>query len=226
MCITALVRPSASKLASTRRPLRAPRASPALLHELALRGHEPRGWSGPHNLALITSPSVTGSAVRCLLREARAALWHSLRAPVRLGRMPASWIPKIGDEFAAYRLEEMIGHGGMSIVYRARHRRARALRRPQAPVARAERRPGLPGPLHPRVTAGGRARPPQRDPDLRGRRGERRLLHRNAIRPGLEPEGNCCSATGHSIERRRSPSSARSQARSTPRTRWASCIGT
>ncbi len=35
--------------------------------------------------------------------------------------MPASWIPKIGDEFAAYRLEEMIGHGGMSIVYRARH---------------------------------------------------------------------------------------------------------
>jgi serine/threonine protein kinase len=35
--------------------------------------------------------------------------------------MATSWIPKIGDEFAGYRLEEMIGHGGMSIVYRARH---------------------------------------------------------------------------------------------------------
>jgi serine/threonine-protein kinase len=35
--------------------------------------------------------------------------------------MSTSWIPKIGDEFAGYRLEEMIGHGGMSIVYRARH---------------------------------------------------------------------------------------------------------
>jgi hypothetical protein len=35
--------------------------------------------------------------------------------------MPTSWIPKIGDEFAGYLLEEMIGHGGMSIVYRARH---------------------------------------------------------------------------------------------------------
>jgi serine/threonine protein kinase len=35
--------------------------------------------------------------------------------------MTTSWIPKIGDEFAGYRLEEMIGHGGMSIVYRARH---------------------------------------------------------------------------------------------------------
>jgi serine/threonine protein kinase len=32
-----------------------------------------------------------------------------------------SWIPRIGAEFAGYRLEELIGHGGMSIVYRAEH---------------------------------------------------------------------------------------------------------
>ena len=32
-----------------------------------------------------------------------------------------SWIPRIGDEFAGYRLLSLIGHGGMSIVYRAEH---------------------------------------------------------------------------------------------------------
>ncbi|MBA3475320.1 MAG: protein kinase [Actinobacteria bacterium] len=32
-----------------------------------------------------------------------------------------SWVPRIGSEFAGYRLESLIGHGGMSIVYRAEH---------------------------------------------------------------------------------------------------------
>jgi serine/threonine-protein kinase len=31
------------------------------------------------------------------------------------------WIPRIGDEYAGYRLVSLIGHGGMSIVYKAEH---------------------------------------------------------------------------------------------------------
>lgn len=34
-----------------------------------------------------------------------------------------AWIPQVGSEFAGYRLEALIGHGGMSIVYRAQHLR-------------------------------------------------------------------------------------------------------
>ena len=32
-----------------------------------------------------------------------------------------SWVPRIGVVFAGYRLEFLLGHGGMSIVYLAEH---------------------------------------------------------------------------------------------------------
>jgi hypothetical protein len=32
-----------------------------------------------------------------------------------------SWVPRLGDDYAGYRLEALVGSGGMSIVYRARH---------------------------------------------------------------------------------------------------------
>src|ERR1044072_3213612 len=34
-----------------------------------------------------------------------------------------SWLPRIGEEFAGYRVESMLGHGGMSIVYLAEQMR-------------------------------------------------------------------------------------------------------
>jgi tRNA A-37 threonylcarbamoyl transferase component Bud32 len=33
------------------------------------------------------------------------------------------WMPQVGTDFAGYRLEELVGRGGMSIVYRAQHLR-------------------------------------------------------------------------------------------------------
>jgi len=38
-----------------------------------------------------------------------------------MGGVGVGWVPRIGDEFAGYRLVALIGHGGMSIVYRAEH---------------------------------------------------------------------------------------------------------
>jgi serine/threonine-protein kinase len=35
----------------------------------------------------------------------------------------AAWMPSVGSDFAGYRLEELVGRGGMSIVYRAQHLR-------------------------------------------------------------------------------------------------------
>jgi predicted Ser/Thr protein kinase len=32
-----------------------------------------------------------------------------------------SWVPRIGTQFGQYQIQELIGHGGMSVVYRAQH---------------------------------------------------------------------------------------------------------
>ena len=140
--------------------------------------------------------------------------------------MATSWIPKIGDEFAGYRLEEMIGHGGMSIVYRARHlvlERSVALKLLAPDLSddpafqeRFIRESRLAAGLdHPNVIPIYEA-------------GEENGVFYIAMRyvPGSNLKALLQRNGPLDRAHDRSPSSARSRARSTPRTRWASCIAT
>ena len=69
-------------------------------------------------------------------------------------------------------------------------------------------------------------RPPERDPDLRGRRRRRAPVHRDALRRGHRPEGPARHEGNARAGPDASRSSARSRARSTPRTSAGSSTGT
>ena len=104
-------------------------------------------------------------------------------------------------------------------------RRPRPQGGPQAAGPRLRRRRGVPGPLPARIADGGRHRPPQHHPDLRGRRGRRGLLPGHALRgrhrPREPPPGRARSSRG-----KRSASWARWPAPSTPPTSRASSTAT
>ena len=98
--------------------------------------------------------------------------------------------------------------------------------RAQADVARARRRSRLPHPLRARVEARLGDRPPQRDPDLRGRRGRRPALHRDALRRRRHASRRRCWPAAGSSPTGRSRCSSRSPRRSTPPTPVASSTAT
>ena len=92
-----------------------------------------------------------------------------------------------GAHIAGCRIEAVAGRGGMGIVYRATQLSLGRPGRAEADRARARRRRRLPRALPARVADGGGDRSPERDPGLRGGRGGRPALPRDALGGGHRP---------------------------------------
>ena len=98
--------------------------------------------------------------------------------------MQVSDDPRVGTELAGYRIESLLGWGGMSVVYLAedlRLKRRVALKLLAAGLAEDE---SFRDRFLRRVGAGRVDRPSEHRPDLRGWDGRGPPLHRDALRRG------------------------------------------
>ena len=126
----------------------------------------------------------------------------------------------IGQEVAGYYIEDIIGKGGMAVVYLALDPRLsrRVALKILNPVL--ERGRPVPPAVHPGVADGREHRPPQHHPDLRGRRRRRRhALHRDALRRRPRPAPASSTTAGRCRSARPTGSSPRWPPRWTPLTR-------
>ena len=83
----------------------------------------------------------------------------------------------------------------MGVVYRATDLSLRAPGRAEADRAGAGRGRAIPAPVPEGAAARRLARPPERDPDLRGRRARRPALPRDALRAGRRPQDRARAAS-------------------------------
>ena len=134
------------------------------------------------------------SSGSCARSSSRSTPTHLIENERRLGyrlrtcgARPVT--PDAGETFGGYTIESVLGRGGMGTVYLATHERLARKVALEGDRARACARRGLPRAVSPRVAARSVARPSERDPDLRRRRGRRRPLHRDALRRRAEPAG-------------------------------------
>ena len=184
---------------------------------LVLRGAHLAGLTRPTAVGALAAPAAAIAHGSDIVQSATSGAGGD----VAVGRRIAA-----GDVVAGYEIGALVGRGGMGDVYRAFDSR---LERPVALKLLGERSPTT------RASESGcsresrlaaEPRPPERRPDLRGGRGRRPAVHRDALRRRHRSQGRSCGARGRSRRHGRWPSRRRSRTHSTPRTRRGSSTAT